>query len=144
MYFDFLFTYYFTLNRFYLEQFFGLLYVQLTRIILIQIFQYFYSTDHNDPPKAVAGKDQVVYLPSRTISIDGSKSYDDGLIDAFKWIRTGLSPAAGVNIPLLSFFKFLVNLDRVELVFSLNLFFLSLLFIGSLPYLEINFVKILT
>ena len=62
-------------------------------------YSFSFSIDHNDPPTAVAGKDQTVYLPSRTISIDGSKSHDDGLIDAFKWIRTGLSPAAGVNIP---------------------------------------------
>ncbi|XP_066919277.1 dyslexia-associated protein KIAA0319-like protein isoform X1 [Clytia hemisphaerica] len=54
--------------------------------------------NHNDPPIAVAGQDHVVYLPSRTVSIDGSKSHDDGLIDAFKWTRAGLSPAAGTVV----------------------------------------------
>lgn len=51
--------------------------------------------NHNDSPVADAGKDQVLYLPARTITIDGGKSHDDGLIDSYVWTRAGLSPAAG-------------------------------------------------
>lgn len=51
--------------------------------------------DHNEPPVANAGEDQVIYYPERFIALDGTKSHDDEFIVKYQWIRAGLSPAAG-------------------------------------------------
>lgn len=59
-------------------------------------FLFYFCLDHNDPPVAVAGKDQVIYLPMRSTIVDGSMSHDDEFIETFHWTRTGVSPAAGV------------------------------------------------
>lgn len=52
----------------------------------------------NKNPIAVAGNDVVVYLPTRSVLLDGSKSHDDEIILSYCWTRAGLSPAAGVVI----------------------------------------------
>ena len=59
-------------------------------------FFIFYIKDHNEPPVANAGEDQVIYLPQRSVVLDGSRSQDDEIIVSYQWIRAGLSPAAGV------------------------------------------------
>lgn len=64
--------------------------------LLFNIFCLF--SDHNDPPVAAAGKDQVIYLPMRSTTVDGSLSHDDEFIKSFQWVRNGVSPAAGVGI----------------------------------------------
>ena len=51
----------------------------------------------NVPPKADAGKDQVIILPSSFIKLDGSKSSDDKGIETYAWTRDVSSPAAGEN-----------------------------------------------
>lgn len=40
---------------------------------------------------------QVIYLPSRSAVLDGSKSKDDEIIVGYHWTRAGSSPAAGVS-----------------------------------------------
>ena len=47
---------------------------------------------------ANAGGDKVLSLPMRTLTIDGSKSHDDEMIDSYEWVRDGSSPAAGVYV----------------------------------------------
>ncbi|XP_057309801.1 dyslexia-associated protein KIAA0319-like protein isoform X2 [Hydractinia symbiolongicarpus] len=51
--------------------------------------------DHNEPPTAVVNPQQVIYLPSRSAVLDGSKSKDDEIIVGYHWTRAGSSPAAG-------------------------------------------------
>lgn len=54
--------------------------------------------DHNEHPVAIAGRPVTIFLPGRSVTLDGSKSHDDELIDQYLWTRAGLSPAAGVVV----------------------------------------------
>ncbi|XP_074656398.1 dyslexia-associated protein KIAA0319-like protein isoform X2 [Tubulanus polymorphus] len=49
----------------------------------------------NEVPKADAGGDQLVTLPTSLITLDGSKSTDDKGIASFRWTRDDQSLAAG-------------------------------------------------
>jgi hypothetical protein len=43
---------------------------------------------HNKPPSAIAGPDQVITLPTDSISLDGSSSTDpDGTISEWLWTK---------------------------------------------------------
>ena len=79
--------------------------------------------DHNSPPVAVVSHAEVtVYLPTRDVVVDGTKSHDDEIIEKFKWTRAGLSPAAGVVMngsdtkPMLK----LTNLVKGRYIFDLT------------------------
>ena len=48
-------------------------------------------------PVADAGGEQVVVLPAPLVTINGSKSEDDGKIVSYLWTRDRKSPAAGVS-----------------------------------------------
>ncbi|MEO7483223.1 MAG: hypothetical protein ABIT81_05650 [Ferruginibacter sp.] len=51
----------------------------------------------NKSPKAIAGPDQIIFLPADSISLDGSISYDpDGTIVSYKW--TKISGPSSANI----------------------------------------------
>lgn len=49
----------------------------------------------NVPPVARAGDDQVIQLPMKYVTIDGSLSTDIDRITEFHWVRDSSSPAAG-------------------------------------------------
>lgn len=51
--------------------------------------------DRNIPPKAVGGGDRTVTLPTSEVVLDGSASYDDAEIVAFRWERMPRSLAYG-------------------------------------------------
>ncbi|XP_018125013.2 dyslexia-associated protein KIAA0319 isoform X2 [Xenopus laevis] len=51
--------------------------------------------EKNSPPKACAGGTHILVLPDNSISLDGSKSFDDQEIISYLWKRDGQSPAAG-------------------------------------------------
>jgi hypothetical protein len=52
---------------------------------------------YNKPPIAIAGPDQVITLPTDSISLDGSASNDpDGTIS--EWLWTKISGPASFNI----------------------------------------------
>ena len=53
--------------------------------------------DNNKPPTAIAGPDQVITLPTDSVSLDGSSSNDpDGTISEWPW--TKISGPASFNI----------------------------------------------
>src|SRR5688572_9926712 len=53
--------------------------------------------ENNKPPIAVAGPDQVITLPTDTVSLDGNSSSDpDGTITSFLW--TKISGHASLSI----------------------------------------------
>ena len=79
--------------------------------------------DHNAAPVAVIFHPEVtIYLPTRDVVVDGSKSHDDEIIEKFMWTRAGLSPAAGVVVnksdsqPVLR----LTNLVKGRYIFDLT------------------------
>uniref|UniRef100_A0A803K4I0 KIAA0319 n=1 Tax=Xenopus tropicalis TaxID=8364 RepID=A0A803K4I0_XENTR len=51
--------------------------------------------EKNSPPKACAGGTHILVLPDNSISLDGSKSFDDQGIVSYLWKRDAQSPAAG-------------------------------------------------
>ena len=56
----------------------------------------------NRPPKADAGPDQDLNLPLTYISLDGSKSSDDGNITVYKWSLTSTEPPSAKTPVILS------------------------------------------
>ena len=64
--------------------------------------------ENNKPPIAVAGPDQVITLPTDSISLDGSASNDpDGTISV--WLWTKISGPASFNISFSATAKTLVK-----------------------------------
>ena len=61
--------------------------------------------ENNKPPIAIAGPDQVITLPTDSILLDGSASYDsDGTISdpiAIGWLWKKISDPASFNMRLL-------------------------------------------
>lgn len=56
------------------------------------------ATKNNKPPIAIAGPDQVITLPTDSVSLDGSLSSDsDGMISSYLW--TKISGPASFTIP---------------------------------------------
>ena len=56
------------------------------------------KTNPGGPLIANAGGGQTVYLPTRSVVLDGSGSRGDDVIEQYMWVRAGSSPAAGVVI----------------------------------------------
>ena len=52
--------------------------------------------DINKPPKANAGGDQTIALPTKLVVLDGSQSSDDRGIFSYLWTRDSTSLAVGV------------------------------------------------
>jgi hypothetical protein len=71
------------------------------------------SFNCNKPPIAVAGPDQVITLPTDSISLDGSASNDpDGTISEWLWARISGPASLNINNGLLK--KTLHRFYRVE------------------------------
>ena len=75
--------------------------ILLTGLVIITACKKEYSCEgckeNNKPPIAVAGPDQVITLPTDSISLDGTASSDpDGTIS--EWLWTKISGPASFNI----------------------------------------------
>lgn len=74
----------------------------------------------NVPPVADAGLDNVIYLPTNSLSIDGSKSSDpDGTITAYKWTQTS-GPSTTVLTDNLTSKVTISNLNLGDYKFTLT------------------------
>ncbi|MEO7483222.1 MAG: hypothetical protein ABIT81_05645, partial [Ferruginibacter sp.] len=76
-------------------------FIVLTGVLLFLSCQKELSCENcsgnNKPPIAIVGSDQIISLPTDSITVDGTASYDpDGTIVSYKW--TKISGPASANI----------------------------------------------